>query len=88
MAGGGGAGGAPSAAGAPGGAEAGGGVLSPRGAVAAATAESSGVGVKMAELLLGSSPTSKDIDRGLANLSLRVSKFVDAKDMSISLVYE
>ena len=47
-------------------------VLSPRAAAAQAT-DTSGVGVKMAELLLGSSPTSKDIDRGMANLSLRVS---------------
>ena len=48
-------------------------VLSPR---AAQATDTSGVGVKMAELLLGSSPTSKDIDRGMANLSLRVSRII------------
>lgn len=44
-------------------------VLSPRTVVT----DVPGVGVKMAELLLGSSPTGKDIDRSMANLSLRVS---------------
>ena len=47
----------------------GGGGGSPR----TAATEGPGVGVKMAELLLGSSPTSKDIDRSMADLSLRVS---------------
>ena len=41
---------------------------------------SDGVGVKMAELLLGSSPTPKDLNASMANLQLRVSEcccFVD-----------